>query len=235
MKLFLLFEALVALTLLVSPPAPTDLRGAWEGAGPDGSTLRVLFVDGYASAVIFQPNQFMVTFGGPYRATDETITVKQEFHSAEKEAVGQEHTSSYRIEGNTLNVTSDGESFSLKRLDDGTGPMAGNWRITGRVNEQGETSAMQRGPRKTLKLLTGGRFQWIAMNTQTGEFSGTGGGSYTAKDGKYTETIEFFSRDNARVGKALTFDYALNGGKWQHRGLSSTGGKVNEVWEREGK
>lgn len=233
MKTFLLFEALVALALVFTPPAPADLRGAWEGAGPEGSTLRVLFVDGYAAATIFQPNQFMVTFGGPYQATDETITVKQEFHSAEKAAVGQEHTSSYRIEGTTLNVTADGESFSLKRLDDGSGPLAGTWRITGRINEQGETSAMQRGPRKTLKLLTGGRFQWIAMNTETGEFSGTGGGSYTAKDGKYTETIEFFSRDDARVGKALTFDYTVDGGKWRHRGLSSTGGKVNEVWERE--
>jgi hypothetical protein len=230
----LLLVGLLALIAFVSPqPAPADLRGAWEGAGPDGATLRVLFVDGYASATIFGPNQFMMTFGGPYQATAETITVKQEFNSAEKEAVGQEHTSSYRLDGNTLNVTSDGNSFSLKRLDAGTGPMVGTWRITGRANEQGEVSTMQRGARKTLKLLTGGRFQWIAMNTQTGEFSGTGGGSYTAQGGKYTETIEFFSRDNSRVGKSLTFDYALDGGKWRHRGLSSTGGKVDEVWERE--
>ena len=43
-----------------------------------------------------------------------------------------------------------------------------------------------------MKILTGSRFQWIAYNTETKQFFGTGGGSYTAKNGVYTENIEFF-------------------------------------------
>jgi hypothetical protein len=107
------------------------------------------------------------------------------------------------------------------------------WRITGRANDAGQLTTMQRGARKTLKLLTGSRFQWAAINPETKQFSGTGGGTYVLKDGKYTETIDFFSRDNSRVGRSLTFGAEVNGAEWRHIGQSSTGGKVDEVWSRE--
>ena len=38
-------------------------------------------------------------------------------------------------------------------------------------------------PRKTMKILVDGYFQWIAFNTNTFSFMGTGGGRYTAEDG----------------------------------------------------
>ena len=94
-------------------------------------------------------------------------------------------------------------------------------------------SPMQRGPRKTLKVLSDGRFQWIAFNTETKEFSGTGGGTYTAENGKYTENIDFFSRDSSRVGASLSFNFETKDGKWLHSGKSSTGKPIYEVWERE--
>ena len=62
--------------------------------------------------------------------------------------------------------------------------------------------------------------------------SGTGGGTYTTRDGKYTEIIEFFSRDNSRVGASLTFDFALENGAWRHKGKSSKGEPIDEVWTR---
>jgi hypothetical protein len=92
---------------------------------------------------------------------------------------------------------------------------------------------MQMGPRKTLKICSGGRFQWMAINPETKEFFGTGGGTYTLKDGKYTETLEFFSRDNSRVGASLGFDAKVEGNKWQHTGKSSKGDRVNEVWTKQ--
>ena len=46
-------------------------------------------------------------------------------------------------------------------------------------------------PRKTMKMIAGGRFQWIAYDTSKKGFYGTGGGTFTAKDGKYIENIEF--------------------------------------------
>ena len=117
------------------------------------------------------------------------------------------------------------------RLDDGTGALAGNWQITGRM--QGDKmNEMRPGARKTIKILSGSRFQWAAINTETKEFSGSGGGNYTFKDGKYTENIEFFSRDSSRVGASLSFEGSVENGKWIHKGMSSRGEKIHEVWTR---
>ena len=94
-------------------------------------------------------------------------------------------------------------------------------------------SVMQRGPRKTIKWLSGTRFQWAAFNPQTKQFFGTGGGTYTLQNGKYTEHIEFFSRNADRVGTQVTFDYEVKNGDWHHRGLSTAGNKIYEIWARE--
>jgi hypothetical protein len=56
---------------------------------------------------------------------------------------------------------------------------------------------------RTIKILSGGHFQWTAFNWATKEFSGTSGGIYPANNRFYNETIEFFSRDDSRVGVSL--------------------------------
>ncbi|MCK5105463.1 MAG: hypothetical protein KAR17_21715, partial [Cyclobacteriaceae bacterium] len=77
---------------------------------------------------------------------------------------------------------------------------------------------------------SGTRFQWIAYNSETKEFMGTGGGTFTTKDGKYIENIDFFSRDNSRVGASLEFEYELKGNDWHHKGFSSRGDPIYEIW-----
>jgi hypothetical protein len=59
---------------------------------------------------------------------------------------------------------------------------------------------------------------------------GTGGGTYSTLDGEYTENIEFFSRDDTRVGFSLKFDFELIDGDWTHKGLSSKGDPIHEIW-----
>lgn len=81
-------------------------------------------------------------------------------------------------------------------------------------------------------MLTGNRFQWFAINPETKEFFGTGGGTYSFENGKYTENILFFSRDNSRVGAHLTFDGKIEDGNWHHSGLSSKGDAIYEIWGR---
>ena len=81
-----------------------------------------------------------------------------------------------------------------------------------------------------MKMLSGTRFQWIAYNTETKQFMGTGGGTYTTVDGKYTENIEFFSRDDSRVGASLEFDFSFVDGNWYHKGFSSKGDPMHEIW-----
>ncbi len=85
---------------------------------------------------------------------------------------------------------------------------------------------------KPLKFLKDGRFQWIAYDTDGMQFKGTGGGSYTSKDGVYTENIEYFSRDNSRVGASLQFKYEIKGDDWHHTGNNSKGEPMYEIWAR---
>jgi len=83
----------------------------------------------------------------------------------------------------------------------------------------------------TIKILSGSRFQWAAFNYATKEFMGTGGGTYDAtQDGEYTEEIEFFSRDDGRVGASLSFEYSRTGDDWYHKGLNSRGEPMHEIW-----
>jgi hypothetical protein len=83
-----------------------------------------------------------------------------------------------------------------------------------------------------LKILSGTRFQWVAYDVETQRFSGTGSGTYTTVNGKYTENILFFSRDSPRVGATLTFDYLLEKGKWRRQRLSSKGEAIHEIWTK---
>jgi hypothetical protein len=183
----------------------------------------------------YEPNRFIASRGGSWQQTTDQLRLMVEFDTQDSSRVGQAETYRVTLQGGKLVLNGTGGSQTFSRVDEPSAqtPLAGLWRITGRANDAGQLTPMLRGARKTLKLLTGSRFQWAAINPQTGQFSGTGGGTYVLKDGKYTETIDFFSRDNSRVGRSLTFDAQVTGAEWHHTGQSSTGGKVDEVWSRE--
>nr|MBX2815050.1 DUF4488 domain-containing protein [Saprospiraceae bacterium] len=85
-------------------------------------------------------------------------------------------------------------------------------------------------PRKTMKILTGSHFQWIAYHITEKRFLGSGGGTYSAVDGTYTENIEFFSRDDSRVGASLPFQFERKEDDWHHKGKSSKGDPMYEIW-----
>jgi hypothetical protein len=134
---------------------------------------------------------------------------------------------------NGRTTTYQGAKKEWKQLDNGQpGALYGAYFFSGRMGDDGQISSYTPGARRTLKILSGTRFQWVAYNMETKQFSGTGGGSYTTTDGKYTENIEFFSRDNSRVGASLAFNYELIDGKWHHSGKNSRGEDLYEVWSR---
>ena len=121
--------------------------------------------------------------------------------------------------------------MTMTQIDDGTpGKLQGAWLMSGRIRDGKESTRDTNRPRKTMKILSGTRFQWIAYNTETKKFMGTGGGTYTTINGKYTENIEFFSRDDAKVGRVLPFDFEFIDGKWHHKGFSSKGDPLHEIW-----
>lgn len=218
---------------LVCAQPSLNVQGAWETSAP-GYKSTMICSEKYFSVAIYdvQNKKFISTHGGTYRVEGGAWVGFLEFHSASPELVGKEIRQKATVKKGTLIFDDPSGKVEWKQLDDGTpGALAGAWVITGRMRN-GEMSKMTPGARRTMKILSGTRFQWIAYNVETKEFSGTGGGAYTTRDGKYTENIEFFSRDNARVGASLTFDFLLEDGRWRHKGTSSKGDPIDEVWTK---
>ncbi len=233
MTLSLVFLSLVSLKSFLAAPGQSALiNGAWRIA--EGNVEQSLIVaDGYFMVTSYNKTskEFISSFGGTYSAEGNQITTTLQFNSADKSQVGETNTFEYTVNNKEFTTTINSSKTVWERVDGGQGALAGNWRITQR--KRGDNmSDMPLRARRTLKLLTGTRFQWAAINIETGEFSGTGGGTYTFANGKYTEHIEFFSRDSSRVGASLSFDDKIENGKWIHTGLSSTGDPLHEIWSR---
>jgi hypothetical protein len=219
------------LMTLAGAKAQSPVLGAWKSTS--GTATSVLLVTpGYFTITAYDGNKFKSTLGGTWKGVSEgAATATIEFHSADKSKVGTHADLTADHAGGKLTTTLWGETISWTRVDDGSSPMFGVWQITARESN-GKMNEMKPGARKTIKILTGTRFQWAAINTETGEFFGTGGGTYTFENGAYTEKIEFFSRDSSRVGASLTFKGAVNGDKWDHSGNSSKGDPIHEEWTR---
>src|SRR5690606_20252018 len=209
----------------------SSLNGAWHSQNSKQESV-LLFQDGYFTQTVYTGKEFLLSYGGPYEVNGKQIDILIEFNSKDKEEVGTQLKSDYSLNDNELSLHLKGGKSVWTRLDSSAAPLVGVWQITDRVQDGNLVAIQRSGTRKTLKILTGTRFQWFAIDPATKLFAGTGGGTYTFIDGKYTESIEFFSRDNTRVGAKLTFDGKLENGKWHHRGLSSKGDKIYEVWGR---
>ena len=168
------------------------------------------------SSYKFNSNEFIKTIGGFYQKKEKRYIVDLEFNS------NFSNDSLSKVE---INKKSNWKKISLKEND-----LQGKWLMVGRIRNGKEQRRNLDRPRKTMKFLINGYFQWIAFNTETFQFSGSGGGKYSTKDGIYTEKIEYFSRDNSRVGAKLKFDYKLKNEEWNHIGFSSKGDPMHELW-----
>lgn len=225
------------LTLITLTTSAQNLVGAWESEATtaDGNIVKLVLIitDNYLSKTTYNTstNDFLSTSGGSYELEGNRLTEWVEFDSGNPEAVGTEISSILRITDSEI-VFLDGH-MKVKRIDDGTpGALQGAWLMSGRTID-GDTQIRDTNtPRKTMKILSGTRFQWIAYNTETKQFMATGGGTYTTVDGKYTESIEFFSRDSSRVGLQLEFNYNLRNGHWHHTGFSTKGDPIDEIWSK---
>jgi hypothetical protein len=181
-------------------------------------THRILMDQSYLVETQFvsDPPEFILTRGGFYSKEGEAFIVNFEFNSNfEKDGIKQL----------VMNRSKDWTKTSKKTMD-----LNGKWLMAGRMTDQGQQRRDISRPRKTMKFLLDGYFQWIAFNTETLDFFGSGGGYYTTENGKYTEHIEYFSRDNSRVGAVLPFEYSLKGFDWHHQGFSSKGDPMHEIW-----
>lgn len=217
-----------------NPAAP--LQGSWKLQS--GSEEQVLiFMDGYVVHTTFDKmkKNFIQTRGGTYSFDDKKLIIQYEFDTRDKEQVGKKITYKAKMDDEDLETEINGHDEKWTLIDDGSLQLSGLWKITARRQGDKIVPIHQSGTRKTIKILSSTRFQWAAIDPGTRQFMGTGGGTYTFENGKYTENIEFFSRDSTRVGQSLIFDGKLENGEWHHSGFSSKGDPIYEVWGRRDK
>lgn len=210
-----------------------NLQGAWEFTEGENKTVRIN-AGRYFSEGTFNKstNAFVSARGGIWKIEGSTLTDTYEFDTEVADRVGTDIKHTTALKKDVLDLKTGDKKSSWKRVDDGKpGNLHGAWLFTGRKDGD-ELKPYTPGARKTMKILSGTRFQWAAYNTETKQFSGTGGGTYTTKDGKYVENIDFFSRDNTRVGASLDFAFNLQGDTWHHSGLSSKGDPIYELWSK---
>ncbi|MEQ8218907.1 MAG: hypothetical protein RH981_11770 [Arenibacter sp.] len=206
----------------------------FEEKSKDGTLHHELKLDAdYYVHTIYKesPAEFIKTMGGYYTTSGNNLMVDLEFNSNHKEDKITSLNIPYKLKKGNL-ILEGAKPMTFTPTTRGTQDLDGKWLMSGRVTDQGEEKRDTSRPRKTMKYLLNGHFQWIAYNTETFEFFGSGGGTYDATNGKYTENIGYFSRDNSRVGAALSFNYELNGKDWHHTGKSSKGDPLNEIWTK---
>ncbi|MHA7129491.1 hypothetical protein [Algoriphagus namhaensis] len=217
-----------------------DIEGSWKLTHQNGKPVTdeeyvKIIVDDYFAfgAKSLKDNHFIAAGGGPIRLENGKYTETLDFFTLNPLQVGTSTTFKLDMVEGKMVISADTDNGMLveiwEKIGDGTNDLTGNWVITGRKRD-GDIRRSTPGARRTVKILAGDRFQWIAFNSETKEFMGTGGGTYTAENGKYTENITFFSRDDSRVGASLGFDFEVIDGEWHHSGLSSKGDPIYEIW-----
>jgi hypothetical protein len=187
-------------------------------------TTRVILDSEYLVLSKFESESgnFISTLGGYYKP-GEFLNLNDDVYD-----VNLEFNSNY--DQDSIKFLRIVKTSKWKNISKSNDTLKGKWVMSGRYNNGEFRTRNTDLPRKTLKILIDGFFQWIAFNIETFKFSGSGGGEYETIDGKYIENIQYFSRDDSRVGAELDFNYEIKNEDWFHTGLSSKGSPINEVW-----
>jgi hypothetical protein len=232
-----IFYILVVTLCLYQPILAQDFEGSWQliqyndEEVTDREVVKTV-QDGYFAlgSKNLTDDSFLGAAGGEFKIENKQLIEKRDFDTYDDSKIGEERVYFLQWEDkNTLVIYNDNEKKIWKRLSVRDDELNGNWVITGR-ERNGNMNTMTPGDRRTIKILGGGRFQWVAFNSATKTFMATGGGTYSAENGTYTEHIEFFSKNKDRVGATLDFNYEVKDGAWHHSGQSSKGQPIYEIW-----
>ena len=191
-----------------------------------------IYSDKFFTVVRYDDNNIFISTSGGIYSTENGYYELLEYNSLDSSLVGDtlfySNVNIEAINGKEF-LKIDDKTFS-KNIEESQ--LSGSWLMSG-IERRGEMRMRDvTKPRKTMKILAGNRFQWISYDISNKGFYGSGGGTYSTKNGKYVENIEFFSRDKETVGKSLEFDFEIKEGDWHHRGFSSKGDPKYEIWTK---
>lgn len=223
------------LCLIQSNTSTQSFEGAWERnhLSKKGVELKsiVIFSKSHQVLTTYETltGKFIYSNGGTWKLNNNIMTEKVEFDTNDSARVGSIISFDVEITDSTMTIV--GSDMNFKRIDDGSpGKLNGAWLMSARFRDGKMQLRDTTKPRKTMKILSGSRFQWIAYNIETKKFMATGGGTYSTVGGDYVENIDFFSKDDSRVGVSLKFNFNLLDKKWEHKGFSSKGNPIHEIW-----
>ena len=214
-------KSLLILIFLINP---IQNFGQVYQVDKNGISTRVILDKDYIVLSKFESESgnFISTLGGYYKP-GKFLNLDEDVYD-----VNLEFNSNY--DQDSIKSISIIKTSKWKNISKSNDILKGKWVMSGRYNNGEFRTRNTDLPRKTMKILIDGFFQWIAFNTETFKFSGSGGGEYETIDGKYIEIIQYFSRDDSRVGAELDFNYEIKNQDWYHTGFSSKGSPINEVW-----
>ena len=220
-------------SLSVVKTGTKDLIGAWGYGTPENQTVMITTDKVFSVATYdLAGKKFISSYGGTWRLDGNKLIKNIEWNSTDSLQVGKEIEEDIQITNGKLVIKQTNETWD--RLDNGKpGVLMGAWIITGNyLNDKVSKRANPFYPRRTMKVLSGTYFHWIAYNIADKKFINAGGGTYTTENGKYSENIQFFTKTPESVGKNLTFNYSFVNGDWRHKGQKSTGGPLDECWSK---
>ena len=131
-----------------------------------------------------ESGNFISTLGGYYKP-GEFLNLNEDVYD-----VNLEFNSNY--DQDSIKSLSIVKTSKWKNISKSNDILKGKWVMSGRYNNGEFRTRNTDLPRKTMKILIDGFFQWIAFNTETFKFSGSGGGEYETIEGKYIEIIQYF-------------------------------------------
>lgn len=204
-----------------------------------GKSVKI-FKDGYWITGFFgdQKRPFGGAGGGTYTVHNGKYVETLRFYSWDSTAVGKTYTFDYRLENDRYFqsglINSDKyQNYLIKEEMDKLKPLCdlkdasleGVWLLQ---ESSYEGKSDFKAPIEQIKIYAYPRFAWARYNTSTGQFLGTGGGSYYFDGKKLIEHIEYITH-NIAMGTDLEIEVSLEGNKMEQ---TSWNGRNKEKWRR---
>ena len=97
--------------------------------------------------------------------------------------------------------------------------ITGVWQV---VSNSWNADTKQYADCEMIKFITDTRWASLMYWEETGEFAGSGGGTYEWIDNQYVETAEYFSWDSSAVGTTQPFQMTIQDGLLVQQGNLNT-------------